>query len=152
MLLPLLLCVILAAFAPAARAADEALAAATTHLDKGRYAEALEAFQALAADSDTGPVARGLARCQVETGEWTAARKTLESAITRHPRSARLRADLAMLLLDIGQFDQAETAIDAALQRDAEDPLARFAQARLLTETGQLKQAGVGCFPLAPAS
>ena len=141
-LLPLLLCVILAAFAPAARAADEALAAATTHLDKGRYAEALEAFQALAADSDTVPVARGLARCQVETGEWTAARKTLESAITRHPRSARLRADLAMLLLDIGQFDQAETAIDAALQRDAEDPLARFAQARLLTETGQLKQAG----------
>ncbi|MCA9117325.1 MAG: tetratricopeptide repeat protein, partial [Planctomycetaceae bacterium] len=129
---------------PAVKPADEALEAAGEHLGRGRYAEALEAYRALTGLTGEAEIAaaRGTARCLVETGQLEEARKILETAIKAHPRSARLRADLALLQLQRGLFEEARKSIEAALQRDADDPLARLAEARLLTETGQLQEAG----------
>lgn len=65
-----------------AAAADTSLAAARRHLLRGRYAEAEQAYAALA-EQHPAEAALGLARTQASRGQTTGAIHTLEAAIAR---------------------------------------------------------------------
>ena len=98
---------LLAVIAASASGAEAPEPASARHLYlAGKYAEAAEAYQALAGDAPV-EAAVGLARCQVDRGELAVALATLTAALNDHPKSAPLHAELAGLLFGQGKHDEA---------------------------------------------
>lgn len=120
------------------------IAAAHDHRQAGRYAEALEAYAALA-ERDLTPslrseIAVGRSLALEETGEWQLATEVLRTLVEQQP-DARLWTRLAVLEYRQGHYDAAQAAVDAALQLDKNAAAARVIQAHLLRETGQFDKA-----------
>ena len=127
-------------------AADEAaLKSAQSHLARGRYAEAVEAFEELARhEADDEQIVLGLVQAHVAQGERDAAEQRLDAALERTPDSPALLAHRAQLHFDRGQLDAAGTLAAKALKANPDQSLARLVQAHVWTETGQLKPASDG--------
>jgi cellulose synthase operon protein C len=120
-------------------AVDEPLAKARRLFQEGKYAEAEDAYQALADDSPSK--ALGRARCQEAVGQREKAVETLTAAIKSHAAEAALPAELARLALARGDYPAAEASAAAALKLDADQLLARWVQAELLVASGKTTEA-----------
>lgn len=140
--LVLTLAVILAESQPAA----DPLAAPREHLQFGRYAEALEAWTALAADESLtadqqAAVAIGRSLTCQETGDWTAATETLRRAVAGPHPSAELWARLAELEYLQGRYEAAALAVESARKLDDDNPRSHLIQGHLFRETGRPEEA-----------
>ncbi len=136
-------CILCCALLLAAEPVD--LTTPRSHLDRGRYDEAAEWFEARPADaprSATGSLL--LAELQFQTGKVAEALQTLEEAITREPGQAVLLAHKARLLAFRGELAPAAAAAEAALAIEPNQPLARLVQADVWTATGKLQEASDG--------
>jgi len=105
----------------------------------GHYAEAAEQYKQTA-DKDASS-AIGLARCQVATGEYDEAVKTLADAIEREAKSAAILSDLALLELGRGGEEAARKHADAALALDKDSITSRWTLAELDRTSGKLAEA-----------
>ncbi len=115
---------------------------ARDHLQHGRYAEAVEAYAALAEESPPNEeVIRGWSRALWTQGERDAAEAVLTKVLSSDGKSPRLQAELARQRFERGRYADAQTAVDATLQLHPDEPLARWIQAELLTERGDIKAA-----------
>lgn len=119
--------------------------AARVHLQKGRNAEALEAYLQLRDDKANAPqIAIGISRVHQSEGKLAKATQELQSAAEKTPGNSKLLARLAEVLFLQGQYDDARTQCDAALKINSEEPLARLVIANLDVESGKLKEADNG--------
>ncbi len=118
------------------------------HLQKGRYEEALEAYQKLAgsklAKEDAVRIALGQSRAHEAIGQWDAAASVIEGTLKASPDDAQLYARQAELHFLRGEFDAAEKGVGEALKRNSNEPLAHLVQAKLFAETGRIKEANDG--------
>ena len=85
------------------------LATATEHRLRGRYEEALEAYEALLkstdlADADRIAVWLGQSRVHEETGRWEEAEETITAALVAQPKSPALLARQAELCFLRGRY------------------------------------------------
>ena len=139
---------LLSAAAPAGAHAAEERASARKLLLTGKYAEAEEAYQKLAA---TEPVAAalGLTRCQASTGQREQAVATLNAALEKQPAkssdAAALQAELARLAFDRGDYPAAQQAVEAAVKADPANLAARWLQAELARVSGKLDESEAAC-------
>lgn len=113
--------------------------AAETLLLKGRYEEATERFAEQASDDPRAAI--GLARTRVSVGRRADALATLRSAADKFPKSAAIRAELAVLLLANGEHGESSTHAGTALELDENSIAARWAQAELLRLSGKIEEA-----------
>lgn len=127
-------------------AADEAaLKLAHSHLARGRYAEAVEAFETLLAESPQNePVVLGCVAAHAAQGERDQAETLLDAFLKRQPHAPQGWAYRARLHWERGQLAEAAQAAQQAMQRQPDCPLARLIQAHVWVETGQLKEASEG--------
>jgi tetratricopeptide (TPR) repeat protein len=143
----LLLCLGLIAVlhAPAAASADEAAGErAARHLFlTGKYTEATEAYQKLAAER---PLigALGLARLSASQGRYDDADRILSEAAESHPESAEVRSERAGLAFERGDQAAAQREVEAALKLARDCLAARWWQAELFRTSGQLDKAEAG--------
>ncbi|MEX1095183.1 MAG: tetratricopeptide repeat protein [Planctomycetales bacterium] len=116
--------------------------AAREHFQKGRYAEAREAFAALLDDDPTAVAAAiGLSRAHQAEGAWAEAQAALEQAIAGHPQAAALPARLGEVLFRRSRYAEAEKRANEAIALDPDQPLAHLVRAQALAETGRLDAA-----------
>lgn len=123
------------------------IAEAHEHRQCGRYAEAVEAYAALA-ERELDPPQRseatiGWSRTLEETGAWRPATEVVREVVQEQPDAA-LWARLAELEFRQGRYDAAKLAAEAALQLDANSVAARVVEAHLLRETGEFDKAIAG--------
>lgn len=138
-LLILLACIVLGAHLPVACAA-EGLDQAETLLLTGKYAEAADAYTALAAKHPVS-AAIGLARAQLAQGQRNEALAGIKGAAARNPKDADLQAELALLLFERGEWKDAEAAAAKATELNPKQLAARWLTAELLQSRGKLKEA-----------
>jgi len=127
--------------APIAKPKDE-FQPVHVHIQKGRYAEALEALDKLEkGKADPSRVALARSRCYRELGKWTEAEKVVTAAIKLTPRNAELHAVLAEIQFRTGRYADAEKTAAQAIKYDGQQPLAHLVLAEVYTETGRTKEA-----------
>lgn len=119
---------------------DEASNAARKLYLQGKYDEAREAYEALAAKQPVA-AAVGLAHCMTSVGESEDAVKFLVAAVAKHADSADLHSELARLAFERGDYAAAQTSVAAALKLAPDHLSARWVQAELLRTAGKLKEA-----------
>ncbi|HUG93011.1 MAG TPA: tetratricopeptide repeat protein, partial [Planctomycetaceae bacterium] len=121
------------------------LAAAREHLQKGRYAEALEAYGTLAesaaAGAERAQAAVGISRAHEAEGRWKDATDVIVAAVRDLPDEPLVHARLAELHFLQGRYAEAEQSAIRAIELDDKQPLARLVLADVYTETGRLKEA-----------
>ncbi len=121
---------------------DKELAQAREHLQKGRYAEALELFDELIKSKVKDPrIPISQSRCYRAEGNWKPATDVLLKASQDFPQSAEVWAELADAQLRQGRFQEAERAVEKALEINEELPFARLVRADLWADTGRLEKA-----------
>jgi tetratricopeptide (TPR) repeat protein len=138
-----------AALASSSAAADEKATpdAARRLWQNGRYAEALEAYDALVkapgerTPADRVKIALGRADAMASQGEYEQAAEALEKAVADQPQSADLRARLADLKFTRGDWEGAGADAAEAIKADPDHLPARWVEARLLEATGELDKA-----------
>ncbi|MCE9524702.1 MAG: tetratricopeptide repeat protein [Planctomycetales bacterium] len=123
---------------PVANAEDEKASPRSLYLT-GHYAESAEQYKQ-SADKDS-TAALGLARCQMATGEYDEATKTLTEAIEREARSAALLAELALLEFQRGSEADARKHAEGAITLDKDSIAARWTLAELDRTSGKLTEA-----------
>ena len=111
----------------------------------GKYAEAQEAFEALAKDPKTSAVAKlavaiGLADAFESQGQTDKALATLHAVA---PTTADVQAEIADLLLAKGDWDGAAAASQAAIKLVPDHLAAHWVEARLKEAKGTLADDGV---------
>ncbi len=116
------------------------LAKARGLYQQGIYAEAQEAFEALAANEAVA-AAVGVARCQEATGQREKAVATLTAAAEKQPRAAALPAELARLALERGDHAAATKLAATALELAPDNVLARRVRGELYAANGELDKA-----------
>ncbi|HWB12135.1 MAG TPA: tetratricopeptide repeat protein [Pirellulales bacterium] len=129
--------------APGRLAADEpaeGLAAARRLYLTGKYSEAAEAYQMLAA-AEPVAAAVGQARCYLSRGQDDKAEGVLSEAPDGHAEIHELRAELAF---QRGDDEAARREVAAALELAADSLGARWWQAELFRVCGQLDKAEAG--------
>lgn len=124
-------------------------------LQGGRYAEAEEAFDALAVRADADPkalspelalaVALGRADAKAAQGEADAAVAALEAAEAKGPKSSKIPAKIAELHFSRGRWEEADAAVARAFAVDPDDLVARWIAVRLLEARGELRKAVEAC-------
>lgn len=135
---------LLVALATTASAAEATEPASARHLYlTGKYAEAVEAYQALA-DDEPIEAALGLARCHADRGELEAAITTLTKVLESQPKSAHVHAELAGLFFRQGKHDEARRHVEHALADDTNCLAAHWWQAELDRTAGHIVQADAG--------
>ena len=136
--------VFLAITAASSAGADDAPLAAARRLEQeGKYAEAEDAYRALAA-SDGSQAALGLARCQEAVGQREEAATTLSDAAKKHPDAASLPAELARLALARGDHAAAAALATAASKLDKDQIVAHWVEAESSCAAGKLDEANAG--------
>jgi tetratricopeptide (TPR) repeat protein len=109
-------------------------------LRHGRYAEARQAYLAMAA-RDPIASAIGVARCAEATGALDDAVRSLAEVARRNPLAADLHAEWATLEFERGAYDSAQAQVDASLRQDPEQLQARYWLAELHRVRGRLDEA-----------
>lgn len=132
--------------AAAALAEDAAarLAAAREHLQRGRYAEARQAFAQLAETLPAAgrtPVLVGLCDSYVAVGEYDRARSLLETEVQLRPDEGELWGKLAELQFACGDWEAARRSAEQGLRRDTDALRCRLILAHLHREAGELDEA-----------
>ncbi len=130
-------------------AADDSatLEGARRLLQNGRYAEAIDAYDALAkapgerSPADRAKIVLGRAESLASQGEYGKSAEALEKGTADHPGDADLRARLADLKLTRGDRDGTRAAVAEALKIDPDHLAARWAEARLLETSGEMDKA-----------
>ncbi len=132
-------------FAASADLDKEALAKARKLGQTGKYAEAVDAYDALAKDAaskeDKLKVALGKADNLVMTGELDKAAEVLKPSAEGDAAEPAAAAKLASLEFDRGRWDRAEGLANAALKLDEDHIPARWVLANLLDAQGKTKEA-----------
>ncbi|AMV36281.1 tetratricopeptide repeat protein [Planctomyces sp. SH-PL62] len=121
----------------------------------GRYAEADEAYDALAKAAREKPdgltpdlertIALGKAEAKAAQGESDEAIEILKAAEAGEPKSAKIPAKLAELHFQRGRWEAADEAVARASAIDADDLLGRWVAVRLLESRGELEKAVDAC-------
>ena len=128
-------------------AADPELQAAHEHLNKGRYAEAKEAFTDLAKKPVLNIDATvGLSQTLRAEGQLDEAATKLRDAIKAagdKSDATNARAELADLLAYRGDYVAAKELAESVLETQTDNVVARFVLAKCLTETGDIDRAGM---------
>ena len=143
------LTLLLLLFAPAPSiclAADtEALAKARTLAQTGKYAEAVENYEALAKDAtepaDKVKIALGMADALRETGELDKAAAALKPLTEGDKPDPAATSALADLEFSRGRWESAQALADAALKIDKDQVVAKWVLARLLEAQGKTAEA-----------
>jgi len=122
------------------------LIAATEHRLRGRYDEALEAYEIVLGQSDLAEADRisvwlGQSRIYEETGRWEDAEETITSALAAQPKSAALLARHGELCLLRGRYAEARKLAEAGIAQDSQHVHSRLVLANGLAETGELDEA-----------
>ena len=122
---------------------DPRLKTAREHLQRGRAAEALAAYEELAkAKVESVTVAVGMAESHAFEGQFKEARGVLTKAISEQSKKdPLLLTKLAELDFLQGEYAAGLKRVDEALKVDAEFPLAKLVRGDCLTELGKLKEA-----------
>ncbi|QDT97211.1 tetratricopeptide repeat protein [Gimesia aquarii] len=129
---------------------DQLIKSAYEHKQHGRYAEAIEVYDAAEKQlSDTSPKLKDLkwqillGRIDIATltGETAQALKRIHSALEQTPDQAKLHAIAAKLYYETGEYEKADTHVTRALSLNSDDPLAHLIQAHLLTDSGKIEEA-----------
>jgi len=123
--------------------AAQALKIARQHFQKGRIAEAIDAYEKAAAVKQADPIAIaiGISDCHLFEGRSKESLTILSDSIKQNPNSPALFTKLAELLYLKGDYSTARQRVEEALKLDPEWPLAHLVHADCLTELGQLKAA-----------
>lgn len=134
--------------ATAAEDKRDELAAARVLFLGGNYAEASEAYQALA-EEYPADAALGTARCRAAVGELSGAIEALDEALAQvgerpPPIAAWLYAERAKLAFDAGDYDTADKQIAAALEIDGKNRLAKWLAAERHRVAGRVAEAEKG--------
>ncbi len=124
-------------------AAETPLAAARRLFQEGKYAEAQDAYRAVA-PQPSAPVALGIARCQEASGKREEAVATLTEAAKTSALVASLPAELARLAFERGDYQAAGQFAAAALKLDPEQVLAHEVRAQVHCASGELAEANAG--------
>jgi len=143
----LLILALSGAFAHAADSPADQFKMAREHLQHGRYDEALELLEPLAAAGrDIDATELALAHCEAlhSQGKREAAEKVIDEALKKNSESADLHAMRAQLHFERGQSKEAGAEVESALKLNTDQLLARLIQAHLFAERGELKQADEG--------
>ncbi|MDR3620007.1 MAG: tetratricopeptide repeat protein [Paludisphaera borealis] len=145
----------LAGQAPGTTDASSDLDAARRLLQNGRYAEAEEAFDAVAAGAKKQPggptpeferaLALGRAESLVGQGEYDKAVKELEPIAAKDPKSPTAAARLAEIAFNRGDWEKADAWVAKALAAAPDDLSARWTAVRLLDARGELEKAVAAC-------
>ncbi len=122
------------------------LAEATEHRLRGRYAEALDAFEQLLSQADLPDPDRisiWLSQSQIyeETGRWEEADEVIASALMAQPKSAALLARQGELYLLRGRYAEARQKAEAGVELDSQHVHSRLVLANALVETGEVEEA-----------
>ena len=127
---------------PVAAKPKDKLTVAREHLQRGRYDEAIEAYEEqLKSQPDSSAIVLGLSRADFEQGQHAAALKRVDAFLAKHKDDADVLVRKAELLVAVGQYEDAELAVQAALKLSADHLAGRLVAAQLLVERGQLKEA-----------
>lgn len=130
---------------PISAAPPDGFDAAHKLLQTGKYAEALEAYDALAKDTpdDAAKVkaAIGKADSLASTGELEKAAEALKPFAEREKPDPDAAARLADLEFDRGHWDRDRALANSAIKIKDDHVAARWVLARLLESTGKLKEA-----------
>lgn len=124
---------------------DSDVATAYEHLQKGRYAEALEVLDGY--EPAEGQAVRTVllrSRALEAQGRSDEALETVRQAAQEEAENAALLARLAELQFRRGDYEKAAENAAAAVTLDPRVPFARLVQADIDTELGRLKEAGEG--------
>lgn len=118
------------------------LTVAREHLQRGRYDEAIEAYEEqLKLQPDRSTIVLALSRADFEQGLHDAALKRLETFLGKHTDDADVLVRKAELLVAVGKYEDAELVTQAALKLAPDHLAGRLVAAHLLVERGQLKEA-----------
>jgi tetratricopeptide (TPR) repeat protein len=122
--------------------AGTGLKEARTRLLRGNYAEAREAYTALAKDEKHRiPASIGLSKALQSEGDYDQALSVVEAALKETPKSADLLARKAELLYLRGRWAEAEKAASAAVEHKDDSFLGRWIRGQVYRDRGQLKEA-----------
>lgn len=128
-----------------AKPAEKALSpleVARQHLQRGRYEEAADAYEALLkSDSKNAAAVVGLSRTLEASGDEAAAVARLEAFLKAQPKAVEVSVRRAEIAFERGQIEDAEKSADVVLEADSEHLRARWLKARCLVERGQIKEA-----------
>lgn len=120
----------------------QSLKAAREHAQRGRYEEAIEAYEAVLKDESKNVTAViGLSRALEENGQIKDAVLRLDAAVNEQPKAIDIQIRRAEVAFTQGQFEEAEKVVDQVLEADQEHLPARLLKAKLLVERGQIKEA-----------
>ncbi len=136
--------VLLASLFGFAEKPTSAVDAAHEHFQRGRYAEAVEAYEELTDSKDPKTqlaVALGLSDVHEAVGRWEDATDVITTAIESFPKNADLVARLAELQFRRGDYTEAEKTARDALKLDGDHLRARLVLTDTLAETGRIKEA-----------
>ncbi|MEM7582944.1 MAG: tetratricopeptide repeat protein [Acidobacteriota bacterium] len=108
----------------------------------GRYAEAVEAFQAaLAAEPESIRARVNLASALAQAGDKPGAVKLFEEVLERDPDNAATRFNLGVLLVEMGEYQRAAESYEAAVALRPEDAVAQLELARVRARLGAWSEA-----------
>jgi len=112
---------------------------------RGRYGEALEAYEELLRNGDLPEAERiaiwlGQSRCYEESGRWEDAEEAIVAALMAQPKSAALLARHAELCLQMGRYSEARQLAEAGVAQDSQHVHSRLILANVLAETGELDE------------
>jgi tetratricopeptide (TPR) repeat protein len=92
----------------------------------GRWADGAAAFQKAVELGGGGSDTRNeLAICLMETGDLTAARRELETALREDPENVKIISNLGVLAMKAGDDDEAAAFFRTVLAFDPDDPVAK---------------------------
>jgi Flp pilus assembly protein TadD len=111
------------AIVPEGRSLSECLDLAQQYQRDGRHTEAKEVLHhVMRAEPRNPEVYNRISQLEWEIGVRDEAVRTMQRAVSLHPRWAPYRANLGMMLSQAGRFAEAEAAFRAALELKPNDP------------------------------
>ncbi len=137
----------LLSIASAAEPETATIDAARRLLQNGRYAEAIEAYDAAEkapgehSAADRAKIILGRVEALNSQGEYDKAAEALDKAIADQPKNADVRARLADLKFSRGDREGARADLAEALKIDPDHLAARWVEARLFEASGEMDKA-----------
>lgn len=98
----------------------------------GRNEDLLRVLETTFPETTEPAVLELKAAAEMRLGRWTAALKTTETGLRKHPDSRRLLESRVRALIGLGDLTEAQKVIQGALRRRAEDPDLLLLQAHVL--------------------
>lgn len=121
-------------------------ATARTHVEAGRYADALALYNtSVLADADAAEILLGTAECHLLAHEYGTAVDFAEQALARDPKTTQAHAILAEARFKRRELDEALAAVNLWANASPEDGHAHYVAAKVLLAKGRLAEAREAC-------